>query len=581
MSDLVFMHNTLLWPAIVAAFLLFLVFVFKEWAHRHGSHFGIRVTVAGVAILALLTLALQPAMPMKVQGKQGVLLTPGFIESQVDSLKKLNPKLKTIDYAHDAAWAKNLDSLNAVLILGNGVKAYDLWQLQDKQVTFMGGILPSGIDRAVYEKEAFEGDAWQVKAHYFKPVAGNKIFLQAPGNLSVDSIRFTSGRDTVFSLKAKLKAPGHFVYQLVETDSLDKKLGHEPLPLYVRPRQVLNILVLNAFPTFETKYLKNYLVGLGHQVMVRSRLTQGRYKYEYFNRKRSTFTALTAANLADVDLVIIDGEGYRDLSTSEQKVLENAVRDDGLGVFIQPDEQLLYGRQNLVDFNLVGAAVKNVSLERQVNLETHGFAFGQDALLNVNLKVGGTTYAADKFLGFGRVGTTILTNTYQLQLQGNEEAYKRLWSGILKPMLKQPSEEVFWEETEALTYVNEPYTVKWRTGLKDFTVEDDYGNVLPVMENPNLDELWSARFYAAQSGWHEISIKMDSTVAAHSYYVQDSLDWTAREGKARAMINGDYFSTPVAAPESLMVFNPIHPLYFFTIFLLAMGYLWLQPKLLD
>ena len=299
MSDLTFINSDYLIPVLVGAIVLFVVFLIKEWPRKNGGGFIIRILIGLVAILVLLAISLKPAHLTAVEGKQGVLLTLGYQEKKLDSLKKLNPQLTELAY-NGPILQSQIDSLNKIIVLGNGVQPYDFWQLGDKNIEFLEGEIPAGIDKINFKTSAVEGEDWSVKARYSKPKIGNQIVLQAPGNLPLDSVQFDEIQNTVFLLQAKLKTPGNFVYELVEKDSTGIEIKREPLPLRVQPDQQLSIVMLNAFPTFEIKYLKNFLAELNHQILVRSRLTQRRYKYEYFNRERQTFQSLTAATLESI-----------------------------------------------------------------------------------------------------------------------------------------------------------------------------------------------------------------------------------------------------------------------------------------
>lgn len=578
MSDLTFINSDYLIPVLVGAIVLFVVFLIKEWPRKNGGGFIIRILIGLVAILVLLAISLKPAHLTAVEGKQGVLLTLGYQEKKLDSLKKLNPQLTELAY-NGPILQSQIDSLNKIIVLGNGVQPYDFWQLGDKNIEFLEGEIPAGIDKINFKTSAVEGEDWSVKARYSKPKIGNQIVLQAPGNLPLDSVQFDEIQNTVFLLQAKLKTPGNFVYELVEKDSTGIEIKREPLPLRVQPDQQLSIVMLNAFPTFEIKYLKNFLAELNHQILVRSRLTQRRYKYEYFNRERQTFQSLTAATLEDVNLVILDAGAWQSLSRKEQNLVRTAVEQEGLGVFLMPDENSFYGNQPLANFDFTRTAQSEINLENGVGVSTFGYVFNSKSDMSTTLKSGNSLLAAQQFLGFGSVSTTVLANTHELQLKGNKVAYKAVWSEILKPVLKAEDEVVFWEDSHQSVYKNEPYEIQFRTALKDFIVEDTNGNTIPISGNPDIEELWSATFYPEQSGWNQLQITTDSIVSTHSYYVMDSLSWNTKSARERIIANRNFFKSNASEENKFYLKQPVNPLYFFVIFLLAMGYLWLEPKL--
>ncbi|MEC7782182.1 MAG: hypothetical protein VYB38_02160 [Bacteroidota bacterium] len=577
MSELTFVHSAYWIPGLIAAVILLAVFVVKEWPRKSGN-FLLRIAVGLVAVLALLAIALKPAHLTSVRGKQGVLLTSGYQEAQLDSLRATNPELKELAY-QDYINHKELDSISQLFILGSGVKPYDLWQLEGKNVKLLKTESPDGIDKLSYSKTLSEGEDLNLTAHYSKPKRGNQIVLQAPGNLGLDSIQFTATADTLFSLQAKSKAPGDFVYNLIEKDSLGRLLNNEALPVHINPEKQLQVVMLSAFPSFEFKYLKNYLAELNHQVLVRSQLTQGRFKYEYFNQERKPFNALTTSGLNDLDLLILDAGAWQSLLRNEQNSIKDAITQEGLGVFLMSSEELFYGSQPLIDFDFTRTAQTEVELQDGTVVSTFGYYLNPATNFNATLKSGNKILAGQRFLGFGSVSTTVLSNTYALQLKGNQERYKSLWSEILKSVLKPESDMVFWEETEQIVRPNEPYTIKFRTAISEFTLTDIDGNSIPVIQDPDIPELWSATFYPEGSGWFTLRFSAGDTVSEYAYYVFAEADWQARAAMALTKANQDNYKKGDNEVEELQVKRPINTIYFFVLFVLAMGYLWLEPKL--
>src|SRR5690606_2672042 len=181
------------------------------------------------------------------------------------------------------------------------------------------------------------------------PRSGHRLVLQGPGGVGLDSIDLVNDGEPPFQLAAELKAPGDSVYYLTEKNGEGEIFSRDPFPVQVEMKANLRILVLNNFPTFETKYLKNFLAEAGHEVVVRSQITTGRFKYEYFNANRTVIGNLSREALEAYDLLIIDAASLRSLGSSYSGALLNVVGTDGLGVFIQPDEAFFSAPGN---FNL-------------------------------------------------------------------------------------------------------------------------------------------------------------------------------------------------------------------------------------
>ena len=356
-------------------------------------------------------------------------------------------------------------------------------------------------------------------------------------------------------------------------------MNNQPLPIHIIPEKQLQVVMLTAFPSFEFKYLKNYLAELNHQVLVRSQLTQGRFKYEYFNQERKPFNALATSSLNDLDLLILDAGAWQSLSRNEQNSIKDAVTQEGLGVFVMPSEELFYGSQPLIDFKFTRTAQTEVELQDGTVVSTFGYYLNPATNFNATLKSGSQILAGQRFLGFGSVSTTVLSNTYALQLKGNQERYNTLWSALLTSVLKPESDMVFWEERERIGTPNEPYTINFRTAVSDFTLTDADGNPIPAAQHPDIPELWSATLYPEETGWFTLKFSSGDTVSEPAYYMFAEADWQTLKAGALLKANKDFFNPTNKDVNEILVKHPINPLYFFVIFVLAMGYLWLEPKL--
>ena len=56
-------------------------------------------------------------------------------------------------------------------------------------------------------------------------------------------------------------------------------------------------------------------------------------------------------------------------------------------------------------------------------------------------------------------------------------------------------------------------------------------------------------------------------------------DWSTKKASELLKVNQDFFNNTDTDGYEILVKRPINTIYFFVIFVLAMGYLWLEPKL--
>src|SRR5680860_405456 len=98
MSSTFFLNDNLFWPILIGALLLWILFVFKEWPGRYSKRFWIKISIAMLAIIALALIFLKPAFLSENKITRSVLLTEGYDQDVLDSIKRLGKDLSIINY---------------------------------------------------------------------------------------------------------------------------------------------------------------------------------------------------------------------------------------------------------------------------------------------------------------------------------------------------------------------------------------------------------------------------------------------------------------------------------------------------
>ena len=579
-DELHFLNAHLVWPIIAGAVILLSVFIWKERQQKISKRFYFRIFAALLSVLTLLILALAPAIKRTTSFAEGVLLTPGYEERQLDSLKKVNKSLNIVDYQPGVPLHNAMDSISSLQILGHGLMPYDLWQLEKTQVNYLGGNTPDGIVRLKYSKKNYQGKSLVVNGLYNKPKSGKQIVLLGPGGRGLDSISLDAERQQAFQLRTDLKLAGNFVFSVIEKDSLGSVLYSEPLPVQILEDSALKILIVNEFPTFETKYLKNFLVEEHHKLVVRSRITRGKYKFEYFNTGRSPVYSFSGNNLDAFDLVIMDVDSYRNLSKNSRANLMHAIKENGLGLFIQADNNFFEKSDSFLglDFERNKDTQTTLLSWPRHTVNKYAFLFKQQlALQAVHFSKDGVI-SAYKQIGQGRVGSSVLASTYQLLLKGNRKMYRDLWSTIIGKLGKIDTPVAVWEVSQDMIYMDEPYEFQLRTDLGRPAVMSHEGYSIPLISDPDIEGLWKGRTFPRESGWNEQFIATDSSTT-HRYYVIKSTAWQALRAWNTIEENKRHFSIETENFEKTEKLIRISPVWFFLVFLCSMGFLWLSPKL--
>jgi len=567
------MNQEVWWVALLLAFLLALVFGWKEWRGAFDARFVIKGQLGMLAVVALVFLYLRPALLTEVSGK-AILLTKNYRVSQLDSIIGKEKSIPIIRYHPGMHFSKALDSINEIVVLGNGLASYDFWQLDNVSTTYLQGTVPKGIVKLKYEDKLRIGESLVVSGLYNEPISGNRLVLGTNGGQGVDSVVLKADMQQGFALKSNVKTKGRFVFQLIEKDSTGAVLFSNPLPVEVLDKETLRIFISNRFPSFETKYLKNFLAEEGHELVVRSQITKGKYKFEYFNTTRNPIYGFRENVLKDFDLLIFDADTYLGLSKNNKEVLLKLIKDAGIGLFVQPNENLFRGSNEMVQLSVErDLREKNIKVENIV-LEKYPFKFPNADPASIALE----EYSYTFVVGKGRFGTSLLSNTYQLVLDGKTDAYANIWTRIIVASARGKEVNGAFETSNVFSFKDEPNSFSLLTEEEKPKVNFDAEYDIPLVKSAVLEDRWQGKTYPTDDGWHSLRLVNDTSVVSN-FYVMDSIYWKSVIGANMMRDNSRFFDKTKNVDVKKVLSIEISRWWFLVIFLACMGYLWIIPKL--
>ena len=573
-----FVNKDILIPVFIGGLVLFGSYFYKEWVTRKQGNFSINIIVALLTIAALVILVLEPTREVEINDHQGILLSEGFNVQQRDSLLSLNKGLKVLKYNPKKSIRNQLDSLTTVYVLGEGIKPFDFSRFNNIAVEYFPAKIPLGITQLTYTKKISLGEKVEVIGSYNQPVNGSFLVFEDSRGNGLDSIQFVESSFTDFTLSGSPKASGNYVYQLSEKDSAGIVINSNPLPIEIKQKQPLRVLILNNFPTFETKYLKNFLSEEGHEVVIRSQLTKGKFKFEYFNTTSLPVYQFTDEILKQFDLVIVDADTYFSFGSTIKNRFEKNIRENGLGVFIQPSDFIFNRSASWSYFRFNRDDIKEVQiLNSTIALEKYPYEFDEEFLVSPIIVGDGKTIAAYKQMALGRVATTTLLGSYQMLLNGSDQTYKSIWTNILDEIAKPKIVPVEWKAETQIPKVDEPFDFSLYTNQQEFAVIDEDSVRTPMLQKLMVSTHFTGTIYPKKTGWQHLSIDGDST-SQFSFFVYDSVDWKALSSTQNIVLNQKKFKTDVNKNKTVISNRPVSPLLFYILFLLGVGWLWLSPK---
>ena len=573
-------HQDWFIPVLFLGLTIWLVFVFKEFYNAKNGRL-INCIVSLFLVTALCAVILKPGIRSSLKTKNVIVLTEDFNQNHLDSLRKINRKIEIINYKNNEALSFKVEP-DTIFVLGNGVEAYDLWQLENRTVSFLYDGKLRGIEKFKYIPETSLGKDIIFAGVYSNPKKGNKLILNNEVGVPLDSVELNSAESQIFKFSARPKVSGRFLYTITEMDSMKKIINSDPIPIIIKKPKKLNILMLNSYPNFESRYLKNYLAESGHQITVRNRISRGKFKYEFLNKERIPFFNINDRILKSTDLIIIDEQEFQNLGKTDRDLIKKEITENGLGIFIQQDDNFYYNSGLLEKFAyeydsatkseiLLNSKVQNISKAQRI--------FKTENVVQLISNTKNETVAAYYRIEKGSVGSSLLKDTYALQLKGDEESYQQLWSYIIEKIAKKSQKSVSFAAQHFIAYKDEPFHIS--VTMNTFNeLQSDQGYYIPLRNNKVLKEEWDGIYYPKHKGWEKIFIKNDSTFST-SIYVSDKSNWKVLRTKAKVWANRRWISSMKKDSSDSRSIKPINLFWLYAVILLCFGYLWLIPKIRD
>ncbi len=581
-----------------------------------------RLAANSLAVLSLLAMALQPQWLSRSQPSTAVLITPGadlsdwqnlpdsikslplaFSLDETQKWKSINSKIQVVP---DAAYLRrHYPEIERLHVIGHGLDGYDWEALDSVQIEPHWTPLPPGIKQAQWSRELVLGQTLQLQG----VIAGldgeeSQLYLSDPGG-AVDSVRITSQEsEAAFELKALPRETGKYLYAISLRAKDGKTRFAEKLDVVVTEPQPLKILVLENQVSFETKFLKNFLSKHRGVLAIRAKISRERYRFEYFNQPKIDLTQITANLLRGFEVAIIDGRTLHDLGEAELRALRTAVEQEGLGVVIVPDDSILgserrafSNREFFLDFHFERFAELDERLVKPIwqglaegtttAIPAEPFvinnAFGMKPLIKDEME---RTLAAAYQRGRGRVGLSLVRDTYRWILEGNAPYHAAYWSYLLSALAQKASQRDRWSLSSTKPAVtDQPVQMMLVTTAAQpvgiVAAEANQPDSLFLQQDVVEPQRWYGTFWPRQAGWHEVS---RAGGEPDWFYVYEKESWQTWQAAQRVAATERQIwqnknldsKTDVTLHDTS---EAISLIWFFALFLACSAYLWVERKL--
>lgn len=482
---------------------------FAAWrSARDGrAHRIARIVLQVLAATALWSCLYPPPMREAHRAGELVVLTPRATAAQIAALGRGDDVVAlpgvdappAIERVPDLAGAlrRHADA-SRVRVVGGGLPARDRDAARGRVVAFDAAPLPRGFVALDAPREALAGHALRIGGRV-EGAPGARIDLFDPAGATVASA--SADADGGFTLATSARAAGTLSLRLRASDANGSRIDEIEVPVSVRDGEPLALLVLAGAPDAELKYLRRWAVDAGVRLDSRVALSEGVALVE-------GGTTLDAAMLAATDVALVDERAWAALGAAPKAALLAAV-DDGLGLLLRMTGPLPAGVAR--DWAGLGFEVR-ASGQEAVAVAVDRARGGGDARLPFTRRPidvqasdaapllradDGSTLAAWRVRGRGRVGLWWLDDAFRLALAGERARYGTLWSDALATLARPHAKAS--PRLPVQARVDERAAL---CGIGDgAVVESPAGERRPLAVIEQAGERCAA-WWPAQAGWH-------------------------------------------------------------------------------
>ncbi len=610
MNNLNWNSSTIGWEWVIAGSIsLLFVLIYIELKRRRKRRLSLRLLLIACMVVSLALIALKPAWKKQQNKMPAVLLIKGFIPRVLDSLQKEHQEalkiftyepveydLKDIPVAGLGQIAALFPEVEKLFVLGTPLPTFN----QDVQYPFELVLLlnepEDGILKIEFPDEVSVNEPIEIRGR-FKHDGDEEIhlMLKSPEG-ALDSLKLPKGVSD-FSLTTIPKAAGRFLYSLVEKNPAKTEERFSPIPVVVKPFEPLQIAIHGHTPSFEIRALKNWLGELGHQIAVQTQISRSVYHREFINQENVFDLALDKENLEKLDVLIMEGAALSKMGAAELSVLRSAISEGGMALLVLADGEIIRQKNSSSLRSIAGFKTGTIESEAyllektikgkniQGEIERLPYRFEDEP--NVNHQFEGLL--ASRNLGTGKTGMLLSSTTHTLNLKGQEDLFAHFWTTVLNNLLPDNAYAPGWTLSgpihsknaevhfKLLNYPDSPKTIVSDDDSTTFTVA--------MRQDAYLPEHWTGKFWPSREGWYSVSLEDQNMTEDQAiekwFYVQNGSTWrslrTVRDlNKMQSYIDNHAVKTADTSPSYSYVI--IDRIYFFAIFLLSCGLLWVEQK---
>ncbi len=622
--------------------LLLAIFLFCVWSAKKRIDFSLRLILVclanGLAMVSIIAFILQPHIKTTVTTNI-VLLTNGS-EKQVMLDQHLGLQAVSLSQAHANQMSQQLQqpvsfipSINALFVTypnlkqvqlyGHGLMPSHLDSISDLKLSFTPAPIDTGFNQLRWTKHINIGEPLQINGQFHYSQSSDnqssdihEIQLINPAGKMQAKTR-VSHKDN-FELSTIPKTQGIYDYQLHLLNRQQQVIKKHTLAIQVHTPNSPNIGFMLAAPSFESRYLSNWLTQQGVTVSSLNAISKKRFhriKVNDANKKPTVDTPfISEKQLRTLDLLVLDGRSILALPPEQSDIIEQAVQQ-GLGLLIWADSELVEKQQLPANEpSAVTRMLKGFSLEKQASTINDVYPLWSQNTLAKNNKTALSAIARIKAtlkqdlltdaiissnigsvvmrkpMGLGFVGISTLQNQYRWLNHGQQALYSQFWQQVLSNISRREVHNRFintWQQEP--NFVGEAQTScltapKEHATLALVNVATNNIQQLKWQQNLGLDTNRCATFWPQMSGWHKIAYQQPSehsdnnALEQFQYYEDDNAWVTLRQQQKVAATLRTAIKSRSLEPKETHSWQALNKGIFWVLFILSASFIWWEQK---
>lgn len=469
------------------------------------------------------------------------------IQKAKDSLK-ITESFTIKDFSRRASEDPGFVSrLGTIYLAGQDFSPWTLSQLSAKELHWLSS----------FETDELQGIRWKaiLRKGEFQEVSG-KIELSEPkalkikyGNQVLDSVSLQKGVQT-FQLRFPTFAVGQTQTALELGNTLLQKVN-----FYSRKTPLASVFFILENPDFESKTLAEWLGKNGNRVEMLTTIaknTQSKVSINRFEKSK----AVTP------DIIITEP------ANAAHPLVKKAMTDGKSVLFFN----ITNPEQSLKSINAaIGTKwrVKKISNAESLPIGSAVTALPYQLEENLNQNRVTDLPVAVQKIG-GRVGLSLLNETFSLKLSGDSLSYGKIWSAILQ-QLNPPFEEnieadaPLWKDTKSEFILN-----RFSQNINNLPLANDTAQ----LHVSSLNTLTSTTHYVfRKAGWQPFQDSLE-------VYVEESTSEVSKAKQIKEMLQAYAQTRTTEAITSEQTLTAQLPDWaWLALFLLCFTAIWVEPKL--